>query len=388
MDSYFATVEQQASPNLRNRPVGIVKAVGRGCVIAASIEAKKYGVKTGCTAWEAKKLCPHIVLVPSDMDKYFDVTQKLIALLVNYSPIVEVFSIDECFLDVTDSMHLFPGGYLEMVLDIKNRLREEIGDYLKCSVGISFTKLLAKLASELHKPNGFTVLSPDNYLLATIHTPVEKVCGIGCARTRYLHSRGAYTLGQARLLSDLPPEIMDLIWLRLQEPLVAIEDLQPVKSVSRTFTTFETLTSQDSIIKLFRNLIEEAAAKLREMNMMGRTLCLTLNLSSNLAGERYYVRTLKTPANDPQIIFDLLRKEYLKKPVDSVRFAGVRISNLTFNNQLSMFNRREQLLKAVDAVNGKFGSFTIYPAQLLGSELIRPEVTGFLGDKYYRFGNS
>ena len=106
MNSYFATVEQQTRPELRGKPVGVIKALGRGCIIAASVEAKKYGVKTGTTVWEAKKLCPHIVLVPSDMNKYFAMTKKLIRMADDYSPAVEVFSIDEFFLDITDTQTL------------------------------------------------------------------------------------------------------------------------------------------------------------------------------------------------------------------------------------------------------------------------------------------
>jgi len=101
MNSYFATAEQQANPYLRGKPVGIIKAEGRGCIIAASIEAKKYKIKTGCTVWDAKKLCPQIILVPSDMGKYFALTQRLIRIISDYSPTLEVFSIDEMFADVT-----------------------------------------------------------------------------------------------------------------------------------------------------------------------------------------------------------------------------------------------------------------------------------------------
>ncbi|MEK7155162.1 MAG: DNA polymerase IV, partial [Patescibacteria group bacterium] len=123
MNSYFATAEQQMNPKLRGKPVGVIKALGRGCIIAASVEAKKYGVKTGTTVWEAKKLCPHIILVPSDMNKYFAMTKKLIKIADDYSPIVEVFSIDEFFLDVTDTQKLYGGGVWELAIELKMRVR-------------------------------------------------------------------------------------------------------------------------------------------------------------------------------------------------------------------------------------------------------------------------
>ena len=377
MNSYFATVEQQANPYLRGKPVGIIKAEGRGCVIAASIEAKKFGVKTGCTVWEAKKLCPQIILVPSDMDKYFALTQRLIKIIGDYSPTVEVFSIDECFMDVTDTQKLFGGGVLEIALEIKQRVKRDLGEWMRCSVGIGFSKLSAKLASEMDKPDGLTWLTQENYLDKTEQVAVHEVCGIGYARSKYLYGRGAFTLGQARQLPDLPREIYDLIGLRNNEKLITIEDLDPAKSVSRTFTTFSNLNSQDSILKLVRNLIEEATGKMREMKMAGRTFCLTLD-------GFWARRTIKMPTDDPLIIFDLLKREYERNPLLSVRFAGINISNLMLNTQYSMFNKREKILQVVDRVNQKWGLFSLYPAQLLGGELVRPEVTGYLGDKYYR----
>ena len=245
MNSYFATVEQQANPYLRGRPVGIIKAEGRGCIIAASVEAKKFGVKTGCTVWEAKKLCPQIILVASDMDKYFSLTQRLVKIISDYSPIVEVFSIDEAFVDVTDTQSLFGGGAWEIAIEMKARIKQNLGEWMRASVGVSFSKLLAKLASEMHKPDGLTFLTQENYLLETGKIPVEEVCGIGFSRTKYLHERGAYTLAQARRL-DLPDEIAELVWLRVEEAMVRPEDLAPAKSVSRTYTTFAMLNAQSS----------------------------------------------------------------------------------------------------------------------------------------------
>ncbi len=377
MNSFFGTVEQQANPALRGKPVGIIKAKDRGCVIAASIEAKRYGVKTGTTVWEAKKLCPQIILVPSDMDKYFSVTKGLTRIISDYSPDMEVFSIDECFIDITNTQHLFAGGAWEIAMLIKQRIREELGDWLKCSIGISFTKLLAKLGSELQKPDGLTFLNRQNYLSVTHDVAVGEVCGIGWARAAYLHKRSAYTLGQARLLTDLPSDIDDLVWLRLDQPLSPIQDLEPAKSVSRTFTTFKLVEDQKQIRDLARNLLEEACVKLRDMKMAGRTFSLRLD-------DFWARKTIAAPTADPLIIFDILWREYLQRPIPAVRFAGVHISNLAFDGQCELFPRRRALLDATDLVNKRFGVFTLYPAQLMGGLLIRPEVTGYLGDKYYQ----
>jgi DNA polymerase IV len=379
MNSYFATAEQQANPYLRGKPIGIIKAAGRGCVIAASVEAKKYGVKTGCNVWEAKKLCPQIIFVPSDMEKYFSLTQRMIKIARDYSPTVEVFSIDEVFADVAETQSLYAGGALEIAIEIKQRLKLDLGEWMRCSIGIGFSKIIAKLASEMQKPDGLTWLTPEDYLQKTQKVAVEEVCGIGRSRTKYLHDRGAFTLGQARKL-ELSEETKKLVWLEDDSELSAIEDLIPAKSVSRTFTTYAALDDEQEILKLIRNLVEEAAAKLREMGMVGRTFCLSL--------DNFWVRkTVDSPTDDPLIIFSLLASYFAKGyEGQPVRQVGVWISNLTCNAQCKMYKNRDELLKAVDRVNEKYGLFTAYPASLLGNTLIRPEVTGFLGDKWYRFG--
>lgn len=377
MNSYFATAEQQFNSDLRGKPVGVIKAVGRTCIIAASKEAKKYGVKTGTTTYDARKLCPQIIFVPSNFNRYLEITKKIIRVAENFSPVVDVFSIDEMFLDITDTQTLWPGGALQIAMEIKQNIKNKVGDYLTCSVGIAWSKLSAKTASEMQKPDGLTFLTPNDYLLATNSLPVSEICGIGGSRAKYLESRGAFTLKQARALPDLPPEISDLIFLRNNESLTPSSELLAPKSVSRTYTTYQTTSHKSQVTSLIRNLIEEACGKLREMGMGGRTISLRLDTYK-------FRKTLASLTSDPEIIFNLIPKNI----PEAIRFAGLSISNLMFNVQCPMFNKREKLLKSVDKINDKFGLFTVYPANLLGNELIRPEVTGFLGDKYYQLRKS
>lgn len=385
MNSYFASVEQQANPYLQGRPVGIVKAEGRGCIIAASIEAKRFGVHTGSTVWEARKLCPAIILVPSDMDKYFSQTEKMIKIVSHYSPTVEVFSIDEVFVDVTQTQNLFGGGVLEMALRIKEDISADLGEWVKCSIGVSFNKIAAKLGSEMNKPDGLTFLTPENYLTETERMDVKEVCGIGYARTKLLYGQGIFNLGQARKV-DLPKEISDLVWLRGSDKLITNGEIPRAKSVSRTYTTFANLETEERVEKLIRNLVEEAVEKLRQMGMSGRTMCLFLRSD---AGNFWARKTLNCPVNDGYLIFRILWREYERNPLLPVRFAGVSVGNLSLDIQLPVITeiqRRDKALKSIDTINARWGEFTIYPAILLGGELIRPEVTGFLGDKWYRFG--
>src|SRR3989338_10940493 len=176
LDSFFTTAAQQANPNLRQKPVGIVKAKGRSCIIAASKEAKKYNVKTGSSVFEAKKLCPSIILIPADFEKYEDITYRFIEICQKYSPICEVFSLDECFIDITET-EKFWGNAVSIALEIQERLAAEIGDYLTCSVGIAENKLLAKLASTQAKPDGIYYLDKKSVFEALDKTDLTDVCG-------------------------------------------------------------------------------------------------------------------------------------------------------------------------------------------------------------------
>ena len=124
LNSFFATAEQQANPALRGKPVGVVKGKGRSCIIAASVEAKRLGIGTGSRVYDAKKLYPNIVLLPADFEKYADMSRRFIKICSSYSPTVEVFSLDECFIDATETEHLF-GNVFNIAFDIKKRLREE-----------------------------------------------------------------------------------------------------------------------------------------------------------------------------------------------------------------------------------------------------------------------
>ncbi len=151
-DSFFASCEQQFNPNLRGKPIGVTVELGRTCIIAASKEAKKLGLKNIMRSWEAQKIVTDLILVPAHFEKYVTVTQKLLNICKDYSPFVELFSIDEAFIDLTPTMHLYP-SLEHVVFSIKKRIRDEIGKTITATIGVSYNKLLAKLASSLYKPD-------------------------------------------------------------------------------------------------------------------------------------------------------------------------------------------------------------------------------------------
>lgn len=395
LNSFFATAEQQANPRLRGKPVGIIKALGRTCVIAASVEAKRYGVVTGTDVFSARKLCGQIILVPADFDKYADITYRFIDICQSYSPTCEVFSLDECFIDLSQTEKFF-GGVLNVAYEIKRRIREEIGDFMRCSVGISHNKLLAKLASSQIKPDGLFLITGANALEVLDKSKLMDVCGLGWALNRHLANLGIDSFPKLRLQSMAflhkhfgPYWSVHLYNISRgidETPVVPIPQIPDAKSVGRTYTTHRNLYKKSEIVKLIRNLCEEAAAKARQMGLAGRYVGISLR-----GGEesKYGHRTLKNYIDDGKRLFDISLAISGGWSLPYVRFCGITLDMLTKKDFLPapLFpwdRRRADLVSSLDRVNSRFGDYTIFPGQLLGMPIVRPEVNGYFGDRKYR----
>jgi DNA polymerase-4 len=396
MDSYFASVAQQANPKLAHQPVGIIKALGRACVIAASREAKQFGVKTGMTTWEAKQLCPRIIFVAADFDQYFSVTKKFIQICSRFSPELELFSIDELFLDVNQTQQFF-GGVDNLVALIKIALKEEVGPLVTVSVGLSYNRLLAKLASGVNKPDGFFEITPENRDEVLFKIKLNKICGLGFRLEERLLNMGIRNFQQLR---QIPLKFLEAsfgpYWsIQLKKLSYGIDDLGLIsfysladpKTISRTFTLFRETNSLTEIKQTLFNLCQEVCVKARDLKMRGRYVGLAVR------GEDQAVfahQTLKYFLADEYQLFQIAYQLFKQSGWSaSVRFLGVSLSLLAKESDLTISFlenlRKEDLLKAVDEINHRYGDFTLYPACLLGGELIRPEVNGFLGDKQYQF---
>jgi len=420
MDSFFASVEQQANPALVGKPVGVIKGKGRTCIIAASREAKKWGIKTGTPTYEAKGIYPKIILVPADFDKYFSMTQKFIEICSRYSPDLEVFSIDELFLDVTKTAQFF-GGTESLCQQIKGAMRKEIGEYITCSIGISYNLLLAKLASGLKKPNGIFEITLDNRDEILFSCQLTDVCGLGFRLQHRLFNLGITNFKTLREVPEeylkaslgpfWPVELKRLSYGEDDSLLTRVGEIPKMKSVSRTFTLYENTTDPRMIESTLRNLCEEAAFKAREMKMMGREIGvgvrgeLTPNarFGEKWGGERsgdFRHRTLKYFVESGKEVFEVVSRLFgeMKWP-GSVRFLGVWLSLLKPKSELTMSllpeeRKKENLVTAMDKINLRFGELTVFPAILLqgdpsagsGQRMIKSEVNGFLGDKAFRFG--
>lgn len=395
LNSFFATAEQQANPRLRGRPVGIVKAHGRTCVIAASVEAKRYGVRTGTDVFEARKLCPQIILVPADFDKYANITYRFINICQSYSPTCEVFSLDECFIDITETEKLL-GGVLAIAFEIKRRLHDEIGDWMTCSVGVSHNRLLAKLAGKQIKPNGLFLITEANLFEVLDKSDLMDVCGLGWGLSLHLRKLGIDSFPKLRSKSwEFLHEYFGPYWsVHLynicrgidETPVIPICEIPDAKSVGRTYTTHRNLYKKAEILKLMRNLCEEAGVKARQMGLAGRYVGISLR-----GGEesRYGHFTLKNYTDDGRRLFDICCQISGSWTLPYVRFVGVTLGMLVKRDWLSIpllaaDRKRRDLIFSLDKLNNRFGDYSVFPGQLLGMPIIRPEVNGYFGDKKYR----
>jgi DNA polymerase-4 len=280
MDAFYASVEQLDHPELRGRPVivgGDPKS--RGVVSAASYEVRPFGVHSAMPTAQALRLCPHAVLVPVRMGRYAEVSQVIQAIFESYTPLVEPISLDEAFLDVTDSTNLF-GTTEKIGRAIKNRIREQT--HLTASVGIAPNKFLAKLASDLRKPDGFVVITEENRQDTLDPLPVGRIWGVGKVTEKGLHARGIETIGQLRRRT--PAELKTIVGNGAEELLQLahgrddreVEPDRQCKSLSSEQTFATDVGDGDVLLSVLMEQVEEVAQRLRRHRLKARTITLKL----------------------------------------------------------------------------------------------------------------
>lgn len=387
MNAYFASVEQQNDPALRGKPVGVIGSSGRTVVTTCSYEARRRGVKTGMTIWQARARCPELILVVGNNRRYADTSRRIVAMLRDYTPLVEVFSIDEAFLDVTGSLALF-GTPERIAYLLKARIRQQFG--LTCSVGIAPNKLLAKLASEMHKPDGLTMVAPERVTALLETLPIEELCGIGPHLGRQLNRLGIHSCGQlGRYPLPLLKKRYGIVGDKLRQmargiddsPVIPVDQEAPVKSVGHSMTLREDVSSRIDIERFLLQLAEMVGRRARRYRVSGRTIHLQLRLAdfdTNLGRQK----TLAHPSNQSEEIYHTACEIFASLPVDQpIRLLGISLSNLQQQaEQLPLFEeprRRQRLTTAMDLVNNRFGDFTLNFASLLdnrekGSHVISP----------------
>ena len=374
MDAFFAAIEQRDNPALKGKPV-IVGADpkggrGRGVVSTCSYEARKYGVKSAMPISEAWRRCPQGVYLPPDFKKYEAASEAIRSVFYEFTPDMEQVSIDEAFLDITRSAHLF-GGPLETCKKIKARIKEVTR--LTCSLGMAPTKLAAKIASDLKKPDGLVVVKAGELGAFLGPLDISKVWGLGPKTAQVLRGRGINTIGELAgcraqelaFLGKAGPELQALA--RGLDPR-EVKEGDRAKSVGNEIT-FETDTSDERMVKeSLLALCDKVSARLRAQGLKGRTITLKIRLEGFLTYTRAV--TLAFATNFTDVINERVLELYrvFKRGNKKIRLLGVKVSALMpADFKESLFEdkndtRRENTHKAIEAIREKFGQGAIYRA--------------------------
>ena len=395
-DSFFASVEQQRNSLLRGKPIGVTAANGRTCIIASSREAKKLGIQTGERTYVAQKICPSITFVKSDFIKYWEISKKFLGICSQYSPYVELFSLDEVFIDITSTIHLF--GSTENIIDtIKTRIRDEIGEFITVSVGISHNKLLAKLASGLNKPNGVGRIEIKD--IDSIYSTIEltALCGIGRAMGPRLNKIGISNLMQIRnyskekLILEFGPSyaaaLIDMAWGKDNRPVVPYYLPDAPKSVGRNYCLPQNEYDKRVVTQNLYELCEEVGLKLRRLNKKGRTVWISLRGSCDIGGRKTYTEYFDSGAEFFERCKPVIEKHTCSEK-EYTRQISIGVSNLedASSLQTSLFDnpRKSKVQATIDAINDKFGDHTIRNGFLLYADKLTTMPNGWMADRFER----
>jgi DNA polymerase-4 len=394
MDAFFASVEQRANPWLRGKPVFVCgNRHSRTVVATASYEARAFGVKTGMPLQEALALCPSAILVEGDPAKYAEIFWQVAQMMERYSPDLELFSIDEAFLDITATAERF-GGPLHIAHALHQEVYLHLG--LPCSIGVGPNKLMAKLASSRKKPSGITQIRPGEVQALLAGLPIEDLCGIGPAFQSALNAEGIRTCGQ---LAQLPPKRLiqrfgrcaGMHLARLargidESPVVATDQAPAAKSMGHLHTLSHDTDDPTVMRAILLDLSEKVGRRLRAEGAAGRTVTLTLRYRDFTTFSRAH--TLSRFLDDGYDIYQVGGRILDRVRIwQAVRMLGISVSGLSYGPRqawwLPEVKRQERLLEACDRINDRFGETTLSRATLLGIRPLelRTIRTGFSLDK-------
>ena len=388
MDAFYASVEVRDDPSLAGLPVCVGgRADRRGVIAAASYEARAYGVRSAMPTAQALELCPGLVLVPPDFDRYTAVSREIMTIFRRYTPLVEPLSLDEAFLDVAGSERLF-GDAVEVGRRIKADILRETG--LVASIGVAPSKFLAKLASDLDKPDGFRVIRPDQVREVLDPLPVSKIYGVGPRTAKRLESLGVHTVHdlasreRARVLAEFGASgawIHDLAH-GIDTRRVSTRRVEKSHGMERTFA--EDVSDREELRLVLYEFCEEVSWELRNRGLRGRTITLKARYWNFKTLTRS--RTLELPVNLGKRIYAVARELLDRVPAGPLRLLGIQVSNLEDVRspvQARLFAEPEaerpqsdevrmaRASDALDALRRRYGRGTVVPASLLGRDATR-----------------
>ena len=377
MDAFYASVEELDNPELKGKPVIVGGRSMRGVVSAASYEARKYKIHSAMPIAQAKRLCPHGVFLPVRMKRYKEISNKVFSIFQKYTPLVEPLSLDEAFLDVTSSRKLF-GTAEDIARQIRKQIFEEVG--LTISAGVASSKLMAKIASDFNKPDGLTIVPAGSEAEFLAPLPIKRLWGVGKKTQETLSLLGVHTIGDIAGLSlDLLEQKFGKHGKHLHLSALGLDDRDvetehETKSVGHEFTFDADLTEIEAIRRELLELSGMVAKRLRHYQLKGKTITLKVKYHDFRQVTRS--STINEHTADSKRIYQkvlqLLKKTDAGK--QPARLLGISVSGLKIDggsNQQLLFpemqtsKKREEINKALDAIQEKYGSTAILPGRLL-----------------------
>lgn len=378
LNSCFATVEQQARPMLRGKPVAIVnRKTDKTAIVTASYEAKVMGVKVGMKLKEARQLCPDIIPLESDPSKYRYVYHKLLDIMRDYSAHVTMKSIDEGVIDFHQTSHEIAGRDLrDIAIEIKQRLKDEIGVWMRCNIGIATNRFLAKTAAGLHKPDGLDVITSQNIKEILGELKLTDLTGIAHRNEHRLNSVGIYTPLQ---FFDAEPVTLRKIvfksvvgeWWYKRLRGFEVDDVETqIGRVGRQYVLERFDLTRTEIVQRLHHLCESVGGRLRSQELAARGVYV---YAKTFDREYWHASSLSPlPFFSDQAIYAQVLQLFDRAP-DNIREIGIHCYELTGSDssQLSFFAdeiiRERQVVQAIDEINKKFGDRTIHSADTLNT---------------------
>ncbi|PWG05931.1 DNA polymerase IV [Polaribacter aquimarinus] len=339
MDAYYASVAQLDNPELRGKPIAVGGGGDRGVVSAASYEARKFGVKSAMSNVLAKQKCPHIIFVKSDFARYKELTSKIREIFFEYTDLVEPLSLDEAYLDVTENKKGNPSAN-DIAREIRQRIYDETG--LRASAGISINKFIAKVASDINKPNGQKTVHPDEVIQFLEELPVNKFYGVGKVTAAKMYNLGIFVGNDLKQKSL--EELKTLFGKSGAHYYNIVRGIHnsPVKpnrirkSIAAERTFFENISSEVFMLEKLNKIADELEKRMIKSSTKGKTITLKIKYSDFTQQTRSKTRStfMQTKQEFFPVVKELLYQEKLK---NSVRLLGISFGNLNTQKKVPVW---------------------------------------------------
>lgn len=387
MNGFFASVELLDYPELRNVPMAVCgdPKHRHGIILAKNDIAKSFGITTAETLWQARRKCPQLQCVPPHMEKYQEYSKRINEIYYRFTDLVEPFSIDESWLDVTASQHLFGSG-LKIADQIRNTVKTELG--LTLSVGVSFNKIFAKLGSEYKKPDATTVISPENYQAILWPLPIEEMFFVGKVSAEKLRKSGINTIGAlATAPSSLIRGLLGKHGVMLHDyanglddaPVLAEKDHEPTKSIGNSMTFRRDLVGWEDISTAVIALSDKVAERLRKSSVMAGGIRIEIKDPGfqSISRQRMFPVPVSNANDLTEMAMIILRDEWTAaKPIRLLQIAAIHLTQPHAEEQLTLFahksgslEKREQVGVAMDEIREKFGAGAIGFGSILHNDI-------------------